>query len=136
MSILYIAIGVCAVVFVAWVILTLIDGRRLRGMRMPSRGAKVAQGPYKAEAPGSSPGGTMDDTKTPSDLKPKPKVDAWKMYKAGMITYGEAINITRAEAGYEPMKFEHGEDMRFYLPPLSIDDDDTKTWPIMPGNEP
>lgn len=58
------AVVVATIVFVVWVVAALRDGRRLRGMHMPSRSSRVERSPYKREVPGSSPGGTIDDTKT------------------------------------------------------------------------
>jgi len=51
----------------------------------------------------------------------------FRMYKKGMLTLGEAINATRAEAGFPPVEFKDGEDTKFNM------DDDTKTWPGPPA---
>jgi len=109
--IIYIALGVVA--------LALIIRRSLRQIKrtqMNKLYVSEAYRKYLLERPDEC---ELTDTTEPFVIDKKP----FQLYRAGAYTLGEAINETRKRAGYPPLKFEHGEDTKFYWPPPAHDEE-------------
>jgi len=109
--IFYIALGV-----VALALLIRLCWRQIKRTQMNKLYFSEAYRKWMLEKPDEC---ELTDTTEPFVIDKKP----FQLYRAGIYTLGEAINETRKRAGYPPLKFEHGEDTKFYWPPPAHDEE-------------